>query len=130
MKKPLSPGSKIDPSRRVFLKQGAALVVWGAAWIFFGPEFANAKTGKISKKAAHYRSHPQDGKMCMNCTHFLPPNPQLKRMMQNMPESGGMMQEMGEMGGGMMQKMGRCEVVEDFVSPMGYCNLYSPVPRS
>ena len=119
-------------SRRDFLLQFPVFALLGAGWIFLERNPALAGTTKISQKIAHYQSHPEQGKMCMNCTHFLPASPQMKQMMENMPGMGQMMQEMPTEGmkGGMMGKMGLCEVVEGPVSPMGYCRFYSPIRRS
>ena len=120
-------------SRRDFLRYIPVFaLLLGSGWILLERNPAFAETKKISKKIARYQSHPDKGKMCMNCTHFLPANPQMKQMMGNMPGMGGMMQgmPMERMNGKMMEKMGLCEVVEGPVSPMGYCQFYSPIHQS
>ena len=119
-------------SRRDFLRRIPVFALLGAGWIFLERNPALAGTTKISQKIAHYQSHPEQGKMCMNCTHFLPASPQMKQMMENMPGMGQMMQGMPMEGmkGKMMGKMGLCEVDEGPVSPMGYCRFYSPIHRS
>ncbi len=119
-------------SRRDFLRQIPVFALLSAGWIFLERNPAFAGTLKISQKIAHYQSHPDQGKMCMNCTHFLPGSPEMKQMMENMAGMGQMMQgmRMGGMNGKMMGKMGLCEVVEGPVSPMGYCRFYSPIRRS
>lgn len=119
-------------SRRDFLRRIQVFALLGAGWIFLERNPALAGTPKISQKIAHYQSHPEQGKMCMNCTHFLPASPQMKQMMENMPGMGQMMQGMPMEGmkGKMMGMMGLCEVVEGPVSPMGYCRFYSPIHRS
>jgi len=119
-------------SRRDFLRRIPVFVLLGVGWIFLERNPAFAETKKISKKIAHYQSHPDKEKMCMNCAHFLPANPQMKQMMGNMPGMGGIMKGMPMDGrnGKMMKKTGLCEVVEGHVSPMGYCQFYSPVHQS
>ena len=75
---------------------------------------------KIDKKTARYQDHPEAGKMCMNCRHFIPPEGMSSMM-------GGMGQDMGGMNGpmGMGRMMeGACRVVAGPVSPMGYCRFY------
>jgi hypothetical protein len=130
-KKPLRSFKK-SISRRDFLKRMSFFALLGAGWILLKRNQALAGTPKISKKVAHYQSYPAQGKMCMSCTHFLPADPKMKQMMENMPGMGGMMQEMpmNGMKGKMMGEMGLCEVVEGPVSPMGYCRFYSPIQQS
>ena len=82
--------------------------------------WATPSPSKVDKKTAHYRGHPKDGKMCMNCRYFIPPEG-MRSMME------GMGQGMGGMNGGrgMGQMMaGECKVVAGPVSPMGYCRFY------
>ena len=123
---------KKSVSRRDFLKRMSFFALLGAGWILLKRNQALAGNPKVSKKIAHYQSHPAQGKMCMSCTHFLPADPKMKQMMENMPGIGGMMQKMpmDEMKGKMMGEMGLCEVVEGPVSPMGYCRFYSPIQQS
>jgi hypothetical protein len=123
---------KKSVSRRDFLKRMTFFALLGAGWILLKRNPALAGTPKVSKKIAHYQSHPDQGKMCMSCTHFLPADPKMKQMMENMPGMGGMMQgmPMDGMKGKMMGKMGLCEVVEGPVSPMGYCRFYSPIQQT
>lgn len=132
MDEKLLSGLKIGVSRREFLRRMAVFSLLGVGWSLFSRNPAEAGTQKISKKIAHYQTHPEQGKMCMNCAHFLPTDPKMKQMIQKMSGMGGMMQGMPMEGmkGGMMEKMGLCEVVEGPVSPMGYCRLYSPVQQS
>ncbi|MCL4461206.1 MAG: hypothetical protein M1297_05770 [Nitrospirae bacterium] len=79
--------------------------------------------GTVDKKTARYRNHPEDGKMCMNCTHFIPPKgmgSMMEHMGQGMENMGGMQGMSGS--GGRMK--GACTVVAGPVSPMGYCRFY------
>ena len=113
-------------NRRQALKKmlaigGAALLVPFAAFSE-RTRAASPSAGvhKVDKKTARYRDHPEDGKMCMNCSHFIP-----SKGMGSMME--GMGQGMGGMNGSMgMEHMmaGECEVVAGPVSPMGYCRFY------
>ena len=66
---------------------------------------------KVDKKTARYQNHPEDGKMCMNCRHFIPPR-----------GMGSMMEGMNQCMGNMMA--GGCAVVAGSISPMGYCRFY------
>lgn len=78
---------------------------------------------KVDKKIAHYQNHPQDGKMCMNCRYFLPPEG-MSSMMDDMQQGMGSMNGMN--GSGNMGRMmaGECKIVDGPVSPMGYCRFY------
>ena len=75
---------------------------------------------KVDKKTARYQNHPEDGKMCMNCRHFIPP-----RGMGSMMEgtNQGMGSKDGPMGMGNMMA-GGCTIVAGAISPMGYCRFY------
>ncbi len=75
---------------------------------------------KIDKKTARYQNYPEDGKMCMNCRHFIPPRG-MGSMMEGMKQGTGSMD--GSMGMGNMMA-GECTVVAGPVSPMGYCRFY------
>jgi len=68
---------------------------------------------KASKSAVHYQDYPKGMKMCHMCKFYI--------------SAGGGRSHMGGgmMGQGMMAA-GACQVVEGRISPMGYCDLYSP----
>ncbi len=57
-------------SRRRLL-QGAMLTLAGVAGAVLLPGEAAAK---LSQKAAHYQTQPQDGHSCAGCRHFRPPH--------------------------------------------------------
>jgi hypothetical protein len=102
-------------TRRAWLK---ALAVWAAG----GMPLVLASTAaeaKASKAVVHYRDYPNERRMCQNCKFFIPTGRGLSGMM-GCPMGGGMM------GHGMMGA-GACQVVEDRISPMGYCDLYAPM---
>lgn len=112
-------------NRRQFIKK--MFVSFGAGLLCIlmpkkGPSrsWAASLVHKVDKKSALYQSHPEDGKMCMNCRHFIPPEG-----MSSMMEGGG--QGMGGMNGAMgMGNMmaGGCTLVAGPISPMGYCRFY------
>jgi len=125
-----SPSPEIPMSRRLFLNTAVAVFSLGVLLLFPELRTRGATTRKISQKAAHYQGHPHDGKMCMNCRHFLPPDARMKEMMRSMSQMGGMMNGMPMSGMGPGMKIGHCEVVEGRVSPMGYCQLYLPLGKA
>jgi len=102
--------SGIDCSRREFFRHMSVFSLLIAGWILLEKNPARAGTTKISKKDAHYQTHPDDGKMCMNCQHFISPGG-MSSMMDKMPNMGDMM-------------AGRCHIVAGPISPMGYCRFY------
>lgn len=111
--------SGIDCSRREFFRHMSVFSLLIAGWILLEKNPARAGPAKISKKDAHYQTHPDDGKMCMNCQHFIFPGG-MSSMMDKMPDMGGMKDSMGM--GNMMA--GRCHIVAGPISPMGYCRFY------
>jgi hypothetical protein len=78
---------------------------------------------KVDKKIAHYQNHPQDGKMCMNCRYFLPPEG-MSSMMGDMQQGMGGMNGMNGSGNIGRMMAGECKIVDGPVSPMGYCRFY------
>lgn len=111
--------SDIDCSRREFFRHMSVFSLLIAGWILLEKNPARAGTTKISKKIALYQTHPDEGKMCMNCQHFLP-SKGMSSMMNGMPDMGDMKDSMGM--GNMMA--GRCHIVAGPISPMGYCRFY------
>ncbi|MHB1287662.1 MAG: hypothetical protein ACYCYP_14135 [Leptospirales bacterium] len=78
---------------------------------------------QVDKKTALYQTHPEQGKMCMNCRHFIPPKGMSSHMTGDRRMMEGMAGSMGMGGmGGMMS--GGCTVVAGSISPMGYCRFY------
>jgi len=67
---------------------------------------STAAQAKASKAAVHYREYPKGMQMCHMCKFYI---------------AGG-----GRMGHGMMGA-GSYQLVEGRISPMGYCDLYSPL---
>jgi hypothetical protein len=118
------PGEKIMMNRRHALKKIFGTIF---ATLFNGllAREGRAQIGrassphKVDKKMALYQNHPDKGKMCMNCRHFIPPGG-MSSMMNGMPDMGSMTDSMG------MGKMmaGRCTIVAGPISPMGYCRFY------
>jgi hypothetical protein len=107
----MSPHRKI--SRRTWLK-GAALYFTTVAVPLMLSTNADAKAGKA---AVHYRDHPNGMQMCHMCKFYLAGSGRRSGM-------GGMC-----MGGGSMMGMmgaGACQVVAGRISPMGWCDLYTP----
>ncbi len=84
---------------------------------------------KVDKKTAHYQDHPLDGKMCMNCRYFLPPEGMSSMMDEMRQGMGGMNGMNGMNGSGSMGRMmaGECKVVAGPISPMGYCRFYQEI---
>ncbi|EAY56892.1 MAG: hypothetical protein UBAL2_80490169a [Leptospirillum rubarum] len=85
-----------------------------------GETLADPPAHKVDKKTALYQTHPEEGKMCMNCQHFLPPKGMSSHMMGDEMNMEGMNGSMGM--GGMMS--GACTIVAGSISPMGYCRFY------
>jgi hypothetical protein len=78
---------------------------------------STAAEAKASKAAVHYRDYPSGMRMCHMCRFYI--------------GGGGRHGGVGGMcmGGGSMMGMmgaGACQVVEGRISPMGWCNLYTP----
>ena len=112
-------------NRRQALKMLGATVVASLLYPLLTKEgavrsWAAPRPQKVDKKAALYQRHPEAGKMCMNCRHFIPPEGMSSMM-------GGMGQNMegmnDSMGMGRMME-GACTIVEGPISPMGYCRFY------
>lgn len=122
--------------RRKALKK---MIVTVAAIVFYrllavegkaqaGPD-PSSPPRKVDKKTAHYQDHPLDGKMCMNCRYFVPPEG-MSSMMDNMRQGmGGMNGMNGRDGSGSMGRMmaGECKVVVGPISPMGHCRFYQEI---
>lgn len=112
-------------SRRAWLKR----VLVSAAVVFSGvlPDVAPAesRSKKVTKASVHYQDHPDAGKMCGMCRYFIPPGGRAGHGMMGGAMMGGGMMGQG-MGPGMM-KAGQCQLVQGRISPMGYCDLYTPV---
>jgi hypothetical protein len=93
-------------SRRAWLK-GVALVSAAAATpLMLASTPAEAK---VTKAAVHYRDHPNGMQMCHMCKFYI--------------SSGGRSAGMSCMG---MMGTGACQLVQGRISPMGWCDLYSP----
>jgi hypothetical protein len=101
-------------SRRTWLK-GLALasLATGVPSLFA----STAAEAKASKAAVHYRDYPKGMRMCHMCKYYIA-GAGRRGGMGGMCMSGGSM--MGMMGAG------ACQVVEGRISPMGWCDLYSP----
>jgi hypothetical protein len=101
-------------SRRVWLKK--VVLLSAAAWM---PVMlaSTAAEAKASKASVHYRDYPKGMQMCHMCKFYIAGRGRRGGM-------GGMC-----MGGGSMMGMmgaGACQVVEGRISPMGWCDLYTP----
>ena len=112
-------------NRRQALKKMFTTVVAGLLYPLLPKEdpirsWAAPRPQKVDKKTALYQSHPEDGKMCMNCRHFIPPEGMSSMMEGRGQGTGGMN---GAMGMGRMME-GACTIVEGPISPMGYCRFY------
>lgn len=104
-------------SRRVWLKKATLLSTALVVTPLLNLSTAGAATQKKATQASvHYRGHPDGMKMCSMCKYFIPHGATAGR---------GMMGMMGRMGPGMMTG-GRCQLVQGQISPMGYCDLYTP----
>lgn len=107
-------------SRRQWLTKAIVVASAVVASPFVRPSQAKAATPpKIAKTVVHYQDHPDDGKMCGMCQHFIPAGGVAGHGMMG----NGMM---GPMGPGMM-KDGTCQLVAGRIRPMGYCILYLPL---
>lgn len=92
-------------SRRTWLKGlGLFSVVAGNALMLV----STAAEAKASKAAVHYRDSPKGMQMCHMCKYYIASG----------GRSAGMC--MGMMG------TGACQLVQGSISPMGWCDLYSP----
>ena len=105
-------------SRRRWLKKTALITVAVAASPLTGLAARAASNAKVSKASVHYQDHPDNGRMCMMCRYFISSGGSSSGM-----DMGGMM---GRMGPGMMAD-GTCRRVVGKISPMGYCELYTPL---
>jgi len=92
-------------SRRTWLK-GMAVFSAAAGMPLM---LASTAAAKASKAAVHYQDQPNGMRMCHMCSVYI--------------AEGG--RPSGMMGGGMMGA-GACQVVEGTISPMGWCDLYTP----
>jgi hypothetical protein len=79
---------------------------------------------KVSKEAAKYQDHPNNGQMCGMCKFYIPPGGRAGSGMMGGQMGPGMMGR--QMGPGMMAE-GTCELVAGSISPMGWCILYRPL---
>ena len=98
-------------SRRTWLK-GMALL--SAAVLVPLMLASTAAQAKATEAAVHYRDYPKGMQMCHMCKFYI--------------AGGGRRGRMGCMGGSMMGMMGAgaCQVVAGRISPMGWCDLYTP----
>ena len=99
-------------SRRTWLKGVGAFSAAAGISLMLASTPAEAKA---SKAAVHYQDFPSGSRMCRTCKFFIWGGRGGSRMM------GCPMGAAGMMGGG------ACQLVEGRISPMGYCDLYSPV---
>jgi hypothetical protein len=81
-----------------------------------------AAEAKASKAAVHYRDYPNGMRMCHMCKFYISAGGGRSGMMGCGMMGGGMM---GGRGG--MMGAGACQVVEGRISPMGWCDLYTPL---
>jgi hypothetical protein len=104
-------------SRRIWLANLTLLMAAGIP-----PKSASAAEGKASKSVVHYQDYPKENQMCGMCKYFAGHGMTGDGMM------GRGMMGRGMMGDGMMGRamMAKCQVVEGSISPMGWCDLYSP----
>jgi hypothetical protein len=96
-------------SRRTWLKAVAHFTAAAAVPFVLTSTTAEAKASKAS---VHYRDYPNGMQVCHMCKFYI-------------GGRSGMMGR-GMMGGGMMRS-GSCQVVEGRISPMGWCDLYTPL---
>ncbi len=102
-------------SRRVWLKKATLLSTALVVAPLLSLSTASAETQKKTTQASvHYQDHPKGMKMCGMCKYFIPHGGTAGR---------GMMGMMGRTG---MMAGGRCQLVQGRISPMGYCDLYTP----
>ncbi len=102
-------------SRRAWLKRTVQTVAAVAVYSSVSESVvaATETAKKATKASVHYQGYPSDGRACGSCKYFIPPNGKA---------GSGMMG--GTMGPGMMRD-GTCQLVQGWISPMGYCVLYS-----
>jgi nitrous oxide reductase len=93
-------------SRRAWLKAVALVSAAAATPLMLASTPAEAK---VIKAAVHYRDHPNGMQMCHMCKYYI--------------ASGGRSAGMSCMG---MMGTGACQLVQGTISPMGWCDLYSP----
>ena len=103
-------------SRRTWLK---GMAVFSAAAGMPLMLASTAAEAKASKAAVHYRDYPKGMQMCHMCKFYISAGGSRSGMMGRRMMGGGMM------AGGMMGA-GACQVVEGRISPMGWCDLYTP----
>jgi hypothetical protein len=97
-------------SRRTWLKGLAVLSAAAGMSLMLASTAAQAKA---SKAAVHYRDYPKGMQMCHMCKFYT--------------SAGGGRSGMGCMSGSMgMMGAGACQVVTGRISPMGWCDLYTP----
>jgi hypothetical protein len=101
-------------SRRSWLK---GLALFSAAAGMPSLVAFTAAEAKASKAAVHYRDYPKGMQMCHMCKYYIAGGGRRGGM-------GGMCMDGGSMLG--MMGAGACQVVEGRISPMGWCDLYSP----
>jgi len=94
-------------SRRNWLKGVAVFSAAAGAPLMLASIHAEAK---VIKAAVHYRDHPNGMQMCHMCKYYI--------------ASGGRSAGMSCMG---MMGTGACQVVQGRISPMGWCDLYTPL---
>lgn len=88
-----------DPARRTALKAGAAVLA-GAAMAGTLLTARQAKAAKATQAAAMYQPKPHGQQECDRCTHFIP--------------------------GKTPTAAGTCQIVDDSISPHGWCVLFAP----
>jgi hypothetical protein len=76
-----------------------------------------AAAAKASKASVHYRDYPKGMQMCHMCKFYIAEGGRRSGGMGGMCMGGSMMGMMGA---------GACQVVEGRISPMGWCDLYTP----
>ena len=101
-------------SRRTWLK---GLALFSAAAGMPSLLASTAAEAKASKASVHYRDSPNGMQMCHMCKFYIGGRSGIM---------GGGMMGGGMMRGGMMGS-GACQVVEGRISPMGWCDLYTPL---
>jgi len=101
-------------SRRTWLK---GLALFSAAIGMPSLLVSTAAEAKASKASVHYRDYPKGMQMCHMCKYYIAGGGRRGGM-------GGMCMDGGSMMG--MMGAGACQVVEDRISPMGWCDLYAP----
>jgi len=104
-------------SRRTWLEGIAVFSAAAGMPLMLAPTAAEAKA---SKAAVHYRDYPKGMQMCHMCKFYIGGGGRRGGM-------GGMCMGGGMMGRGGMMGAGACQVVEGRISPMGWCDLYTPL---